>query len=252
MEFDWNLLLLIAVGFVAGVINTFAGGGSLLTLPVLIFMGLPAAVANGTNRIAIVIQNISSTSGFYSKGINTAPFSLYLAVPATLGAIIGARIAIDIPEELFNKILAFVMIAVVVYLVTQRKKASSEVLERLGGNQLWLSMLLFFFIGLYGGFIQAGTGFLVLLVLSLVNRMSLVKSNAVKAVVILLFNIAAIVTFAIEGAIHWGYGLLMAVGNASGAWFASRWSVNKGDGLVKIFLIVMVLAMAIKLWFFTE
>ena len=252
VEFDWNILLLIGAGFVAGVVNTFAGGGSLLTLPVLIFMGLPAAVANGTNRISIILQTFSSTAGFYSKGIKTFPFSLYLAMPATIGAIIGARIAIDIPEELFNRILAFVMIAVVVYLVSQRKSGLKDLVERLSGKHLWLSMLFFFFIGIYGGFIQAGTGFLVLLVLSLVNRLSLVKSNAVKVFVIMLFNFAAIATFAIEGQIKWSYGLLMSIGSMSGAWLASRWSVNKGDKLVKIFLVIMVIAMAVKLWFFTD
>lgn len=249
MEFNINLLLLIGAGFIAGVVNTMAGGGSLLTLPALIFMGLPPAVANGTNRIAIFIQNIFSTAGFYSKGINTAPFSIYLAIPALIGAVIGAKLAIDIPESLFNKILAFVMIVVVIYLVTQRKRSVKDLAERLTGKHLWISIAAFFVIGIYGGFIQAGTGFLVLLVLSGVNRLSLVKSNAAKAVVILIFNLGAIATFAYEGKINWSYGLVMAIGNASGAWFASRWSVNKGDRVVKIFLVIMVIAMAISLWF---
>ena len=252
MEFDWNLLLLVGAGFIAGVVNTFAGGGSLLTLPVLIFMGLPAAVANGTNRINILLQTMSSSAGFLSKGVNTFPFSIYLAIPAVVGAVLGARIAIDLPESLFNKILAFVMIAVVVYLVTQRKRGIKELAERLSGKHLWVSMLLFFFIGIYGGFIQAGTGFLILLVLAMVNRLSLVKSNAVKVIVVLIFNIGALLTFALAGDIKWSYGLVMSIGSASGAWLASRWAVDKGDKLVKIFLVVMVIAMAIKLWFFTS
>ena len=252
MEFEWNLILLVGAGFIAGVVNTLAGGGSLLTLPALIFFGLPPAVANGTNRIAIIIQNIFSTAGFSSKGITTYPFSLYLGAVALLGAVIGAKLAIEVPEDLFNKILAFVMIIVVVFLVSQRKKSLSELVERLTGKYLWMSMLAFFFIGIYGGFIQAGTGFFILLALSGINNMSLVKSNAAKAVIILIFNIGAIVTFALEGKINWGYGLVMAIGNASGAWFASRWSVAKGDRLIKIFLVIMVVVMAIKLWFFTE
>ncbi len=251
MEFEWNLLLLVGVGFIAGVVNTLAGGGSLLTLPALIFFGLPPAVANGTNRIAILIQNIFSTAGFTSKGIKTYPFSIYLGIVALIGAVIGAKIAIQVPEDLFNKILAFVMIIVVVFLVSQRKKTLSELTERLTGKYLWISLLAFFFIGIYGGFIQAGTGFFVLLALSSINQMSLVKSNAAKAVIILIFNIGALATFAYEGKINWSYGLIMAVGNASGAWFASRWSVSKGDKIVKIFLVIMVIVMAVKLWFFT-
>ena len=142
VEFDWNILLLIGAGFIAGVVNTFAGGGSLLTLPALIFIGLPPAVANGTNRISILLQTLSSSAGFYSKGVNTFPFSIYLAIPAFIGAIIGARIAIDIPEELFNKILAFVMIAVVVYLVTQRKSGLKDLVERLSGTKSFKPLFL--------------------------------------------------------------------------------------------------------------
>lgn len=248
MEFDLNLLLLIGAGFIAGVVNTMAGGGSLLTLPALIFMGLPPAMANGTNRISIIIQNFFSSAGFYSKGVNTLPFSLYLAIPAIIGSVIGAKLAIDIPDALFNKILAFIMVVVVIYLITQRRRSIKDIAERLTGKHLWISIVAFFFIGIYGGFIQAGTGFLILLVLSGVNRISLVKSNATKAVIILIFNIGAIVTFALEGQINWGYGLILAIGSASGAWFASRWSVNKGDRVVKIFLAIMVIAMAISLW----
>lgn len=250
--FSWNLLWLVAAGFVAGVVNTLAGGGSLLTLPALIFFGLPPAVANGTNRIHIIIQNMFSSAGFYSKGVTAFPFSIYLGLVALLGAILGAKIAIEVPESLFNKILAFVMIVVVVFLVSQRRKSMAELVERLTGKYFWLSMLAFFFIGIYGGFIQAGTGFFVLLALSGINQMTLVKSNSAKAIIILIFNIGAIATFAYEGKINWSYGLTMAIGSAAGAWLASRWSVAKGDRLIKIFLVIMVLAMAVKLWFFTE
>ena len=108
-----DYLLLVLIGFIAGVINILAGGGSLLTLPVLIFLGLPPNVANGTNRIAIIIQNIFAVKGFQSKGVNTFPFSIYLAIPATIGAIIGAIVGVKIEGELFNKILGIVMLATV-------------------------------------------------------------------------------------------------------------------------------------------
>ncbi|VAW23328.1 Uncharacterized UPF0721 integral membrane protein, partial [hydrothermal vent metagenome] len=118
------------------------------------------------------------------------------------------------------------------------------------GKQLWLSILLFFFVGIYGGFIQAGVGFIILLVLSSVNSLSLVKSNAVKVVVVLIYTFSSVAIFAYNGAINWKMGLVLAIGTSVGGWFASRWSVNKGDGLVRKFLIVMVIIMAIKLWFF--
>lgn len=247
-----ELILLVFVGIVTGVINTLAGGGSLLTLPVLIFMGLPPSVANGTNRIAILIQSIVTNAGFRSKGINTYPFSIYFGISATIGAIIGAQLAIEIDGDLFNKILAIIMVIVVAYLVFNRKSSMEDLVERVSGKHLWISIILFFFVGIYGGFIQAGVGFLMLLVLSGVNRFSLVKSNALKIVVSGIYTIFAVIIFVINDKMNWEYGLVLAFGNAIGGWFTSRWSVKKGDGVVKVFLIIMVIIMAIKLWFFTD
>jgi len=249
---ELELLLLAFIGLVTGVINTLAGGGSLLTLPMLIFLGLPPSVANGTNRIAILIQSIVTNAGFRSKGINTYPFSIYFGISATIGAILGAQLAVEIDGELFNRILAIIMVVVVAYLVFNRKAKLEDVVERVSGKHLWTSIILFFFVGIYGGFIQAGVGFLMLLVLSGINRFSLVKSNALKIVITGIYTVFAVIIFVINDKVNWEYGLILAAGNAAGGWFASRWSVSKGDGLVKIFLVIMVIIMAIKLWFFTD
>ena len=243
-------LLLIAAGFAAGFINTLAGGGTLLTLPALIFMGLPPNVANGTNRIAIFLQTGAGALGFKSKGVSTQPFSIYLAIPALLGSFIGAEYASNIDGEAFKDILSVIMILVVLAIVLKPKTKIEDLQERLTGKYLWISMIIFFFLGIYGGFINAGIGFLMLLVLPYLNRMSLVRSNATKVFVVFIYTISAIITFWYNGLIDWKYGLILAIGNVSGAWIGSRWSVKKGDGVVKIFLVVMVTAMAIKLWFF--
>lgn len=245
-----DYLLLIAAGFAAGFINTLAGGGTLLTLPALIFMGLPPNVANGTNRIAIFLQTGAGVLGFKSKGVSTQPFSIYLAIPALLGSFIGAEYASHIDGEAFKDILSVIMIAVVIAIVFKPKAKIADLQERLTGKYLWISMIIFFFLGIYGGFINAGIGFLMLLVLPYLNRMSLVRSNATKVFVVFIYTISAIITFWYNGLIDWKYGLILAIGNVSGAWIGSRWSVKKGDGVVKIFLVVMVTAMAIKLWFF--
>lgn len=241
---------LIFIGFIAGSINTIAGGGSLLTLPILIFLGLPPNIANGTNRIAILFQNFFTTAGFKSKGIITFPFSIYIGISALIGSIIGAQIAVDIKGDTFNKILAIIMVLVVGYMVFKSKFKQLNSVERTAGKHLWWSVLLFFFIGIYGGFIQAGVGFIMLLVLTSVNNLSLVKSNAVKVTVVLMYTIAAVTVFAYNDMIDWKVGLVLAVGNAAGGWFASRWSVSKGDTVVRQFLIVVVVLMAVKLWFF--
>ncbi len=250
MEFPFDLILLVIVGFIAGCINIIAGGGSLLTLPILIFFGLPSHIANATNRIAIIIQNIFAVSGFKSKGVSSFPFSIYLAIPATIGALLGAHIAVDIKGELFNKILAIVMITIVIYMIVKPKMNLEKLAEKTTGKDLYISVFLFFLVGLYGGFIQAGVGFIMLIILSSVNNISLVKSNAIKVFVALIYTTAAVAVFIYNDMIDWKYGLTLSIGNAIGGWFVSRWSVKKGDGFVRTFLIIMVTILAIKLWFF--
>ncbi|NDV14771.1 TSUP family transporter [Muricauda sp. TY007] len=248
---EWyHYLLLVAVGFAVGFINTVAGGGSLLSLPTLIFLGLPPAVANGTNRVAIVIQTAMATAGFKSKGISTYPFNVYLGISAFLGSIIGAYIAVDIDGETFNRILAIVMLTVVLIIIFKPKMRIGEMQERLTGKYLWVSMIVFFFFGIYGGFINAGLGFLMLLFLHYFNQMNLVRSNATKVAVVFIYMLAALAVFAFNDKIDWKLGLVLAIGNGSGAWFASRFSVKKGDGFIKTFLVIAVVLMAIKLWFF--
>ncbi|WP_289644570.1 sulfite exporter TauE/SafE family protein [Maribacter aestuarii] len=251
MEEWYHYPLLVIVGFVVGFINTVAGGGSLLSLPVLIFLGLPSNVANGTNRVAIVVQTALATAGFKSKGVSTFPFNIYLGLSAFLGSSIGAYIAVDVTGETFNRILAIVMLSVVLIIIFSPKLNLDHLEERLTGKYLWFGTLVFFFFGIYGGFINAGLGFLMMLFLHYVNRMSLVRSNATKVVVVFVYMLAALAVFAINDLVNWKIGLILAIGNGSGAWFASRFSVKKGDGFIKIFLVIMVVVMATKLWFFS-
>lgn len=249
MEYEWFALLL--VGFFAGGINTLAGGGSLLTLPFLIFLGLPPSVANGTNRIAILFQTASSIAGFRSKGVSGFPLALPLGISALAGSLIGAQIAIDLEETTFNKILAVVLLVVGVLIAFQKKRTPlQKIAERTRGKYLLFSVLIFFFVGVYGGFINAGIGIVMLLVLPAINRLSLVKANATKVSVAFIYTTGAFVLFVLNGKINWSYGLTLAIGNALGAWMASRYAVKKGEGFVRVFLLVIVSLMAFRLWYF--
>ncbi|MGB3468982.1 MAG: sulfite exporter TauE/SafE family protein [Cyclobacteriaceae bacterium] len=246
----YEILLLIGLGIIAGFINTVAGGGSLLTVPFLIELGLLPTVANATNRVAIVVQNIFAVSGFKSKGVSSFPYSIWLSVSAAIGAFIGARIAVDIDEDTFKKILAIVMIIVILLTIF---KPSGKIIkeEKLSFKRQAVGTFIFFFLGIYGGFIQAGIGFLIIAVLTGVNHFDLAKTNAVKVFVALIYTLTAVIYFTIEGKINWQYGLTLAVGNSIGAWISSRWSVKAGDKYVRWFLIVAVFGLAIKLWFFS-
>lgn len=244
-----NILILLAVGLFAGCLNTLAGGGSLLSLPVLIFLGLPPNVANATNRVAIVLQNVFAVRGFKSKGVSVYPFNLWLGISAFCGAIVGAFLAVDIDKEVFNRILAVVIVAVVVYMAINPLKNINKP-ENIGKKATITSIIIFFFVGIYGGFIQAGVGYLMIMALTLVNGFSLVKTNSIKVFVALTYTLVALGIFIYYGIVNWEFGIPLAIGNATGGWLASRWSVNKGDNWIRYIVMVTASAFAVKLFFF--
>ena len=250
MDSIFEGFLLIIVGFFAGIINTLAGGGSLFTLPVLIFLGLPPSVANGTNRIVIVIQSLGGTLGYQSKKINTFPFPIYLGVSASIGSLIGAQIALQLDGAIFNRILAVIMLIVGLLILIRQNLLSSNLPERLTGKYLIYAVLGFFIIGIYGGFINAGIGIVIMIFLNRLNRLSLVKTNATKVLVVMIYTTVALIFFAFNDAVNWKLGLLMALGTLFGAWWASRWSVRKGDRVIRIAMLLAIFIMSIKLWFF--
>ncbi|MBX2962369.1 MAG: sulfite exporter TauE/SafE family protein [Cyclobacteriaceae bacterium] len=251
MELVLENLLYIVIGLIAGGLNTIAGGGSLISLPVLIFMGLPGSVANATNRVAILSQNIFAVRGFNSKGVKLPlPYSIYLGLASLGGGIIGAKLAVDIDDTLFNRILAVIMVMVVVSIVAEPRTGNVTRPERLGPKHQAFGIVAFFLLGIYGGFIQAGIGFLVIAVLTNINHLGLIKTNYVKVFAAIVYTGVSIIVFALEGKIEWLTGLTLAIGQGFGGWYASRWSVDKGDVWIKRVLVVAVIGLAVKLWFF--
>lgn len=245
--------LVLAIGFIAGVINVLAAGGSMLTLPMLIFLGLPAAVANGTNRIGILVQNVTATANFYRKGYVNPKVALYLSIPAVVGSLLGAMIAVNMTDRLFQLILAFVMVVTMIFLVW--KPIPKERLKSVDWNaytnmQKMIGFGVFFLIGMYGGFIQVGVGFFILLALTAVFRMSLFDSNVLKVVIVGLFIFLSLFVFIWHGQVNWGLGIMLAIGNGLGAYVGSQLTITKGEKWIKAALFVMVLVMAIKLIFF--
>jgi uncharacterized protein len=241
--------LILAAGILAGFLNTLGGGGSLLSLPVLIFLGLPPAVANGTNRIALIVQNLVGVTNFRRKGFFYPKLSFILGVPAILGSIIGARVAVSISGEVFERILAVVMIVVLILILTRPEKKFIKEMdsENLGTFRLIVAMIAFFGVGLYGGFIQAGVGFIIIVALTLITGMSLVKVNSLKVFIILIYTISSLLVFLINGKVDFILGFTLAIGNAIGAYIGSNFAVNKGERWIRIFLIITILAMSAEL-----
>jgi uncharacterized membrane protein YfcA len=247
MEFTIYPLLVLG-GFAAGFVNTLAGGGSMLTLPLLIFAGLPADVANGTNRVAILIQNVAGVLGFRSQGVKPWRMGIWLAVPAAHGAAVGARIAVEVDPELLEKIFGGVLVVLCGVVLFQTEKLPQGTAAEEGRARPSLkAFAVFFVVGLWGGFAQVGVGFLFLGGLVLCSDLDLVYANAVKIMVILVFTAVSLVIFFLNDQVVILPGLVMACGNAAGAWVASVLSVKKGAGWVRAVLIAAALLAALKL-----
>jgi len=238
--------IVLVAGLAAGFFNVVAGGGSLITVPAMIFLGLPPAMANGTNRIAILSQNITSVNRFKKKGYFSPKVGLILGLVASVGALIGSNIAVDLPAEVFNKILSGVMILVLVLtLFGKKKEGTKDTIEKIP-----LLAAAFFFVGIYGGFIQAGVGFIIIAVFSLISGTTLVRTNSMKVFIVMIYTIPSLTVFILNGQIQWMTGIVLAIGNSAGAWIGTGFSVSKGDKWIKIILTMTVSAMAVKLFFF--
>ncbi len=248
----FSVLFLFAVGIVAGFLNVFAGGGSLLSMPVMVFLGMPGPVANGTNRVAILIQNISATLGFFRQGLSHFRLSASLALCALPGAVLGAYWGTKLEGPWFNRTLAAVMLGVLLLMWKKKKKPedslpteSSE--EPFGSGRILLAHACMVGVGLYGGFIQAGVGFLIMAVLHRVLLLDLVHVNMHKVFIIGAYTAVALAVFAFEGRVLWGAGAALAAGNAIGGWVAAHVAVKRGDGAIRVVLNGVLIVMVIKL-----
>jgi uncharacterized membrane protein YfcA len=241
-----QLAILFAIGALAGFVNILAGGGSLLVLPVLIFLGLPTAMANGTNRVAILIQGLAAVAGFHQLKVFPWRISLLAAIPAVLGAVLGANLAIAVPDELFKQILAGVMIAVLILILVDPARRLRETRKPMTPARRLFFAMGFFGVGIFGGFIQAGVGFLIIS-LMLLAGFDLVVTNAVKVLVTTIFTIAALIVFMVHGEVNYLLGVVLGIGSAVGGWLVIRFAVKKGHAWICGFVIVMVIIFSAKL-----
>lgn len=245
-----EIIIVLIAGLVSGFVNVVGGGGSLISMPALIFMGLPSAVANGTNRVALMVQSLVAIGYFRNKGYFYPKLSVIFGIPAVLGSIVGAKFAISLSDDMFNKILAIVMIVVAVLVIVRPEKRflnMGEIGENLSKPRLILASLAFFGVGFYGGFIQAGVGFIIIAAMALITGMSLVKINSIKVSVTIIYIFASLLVFVLSGKVDWVLGIVLSLGNAVGAYFGSMFSVSKGDKWIRIFLVVSVVLMSAKL-----
>jgi uncharacterized membrane protein YfcA len=245
MSIPLQWLLLFGVGTLAGFMNVIAGGGSTITMPILIFLGLDGATANGTNRVALFVQNISAISSFQGEKKYDLPQVLKYASWTLPGAIAGALFAVSIDDDIFKKILGIVIILVMIaVLVPQSKKTTAQ----LTTTKSWLIYPALLGIGFYGGFIQAGVGFFIMAAFTHILHFQLVNVNMHKVFIVFIYTIPALLIFIISGNVHYTLAVALAAGNALGAWWAAKLSIKKGDKFIRIILFIIVIFMAIKLF----
>ncbi|MCF6239190.1 MAG: sulfite exporter TauE/SafE family protein [Candidatus Marinimicrobia bacterium] len=242
-----NLAAVLLIGASAGFLNVLAGGGSFLTLPLLIFLGLPPNLANGTNRLAILMQNTFAVGRFAKKKINPGTFGIKAALYTGPGGLIGAWLATQVSNDQFKVSLALVMIIMSFFTLFSTNRENQDPIDPESYTGTWLGPgFAYFLVGIYGGYIQAGVGFLVLTVL-LWQNINLVHGNAVKLTIIIFFTSIALVIFAWNGQVNWGMGLILGLGNMLGAWLGTQVAIKKGHKFIKQVVTVAVIGFAIKL-----
>lgn len=246
----WQYILLGLVGLASGFLNVMAGGGSLLTVPVMIFLGLPGPVANGTNRIAILAQNVTAVVTFFRKGYSNFRLSLTLSLCAIPGAIAGAYAGTRLEGVWFNRTLAIIMLGVMLIMAFDKKNKVEAAETGEQPANIVAGHVLMVLVGAYGGFIQVGVGFIAMAVLHKVMRLNLVVVNMHKVFIVMTYTIAALIVFASQVEILWLLGLCLAIGYSIGGWLGVHLQISKGERLIRIVLNVVLTIFIIKLLFF--
>ena len=231
--------VVVGAGLVAGIVNAMAGGGSLLTVALLnVFVGLPGLVANGTNRVGVLVQNASSVASYRKEGIRGFRRAVPVMVPAIAGSLLGSLLVSSVTDETFERIFGILMVPLLFVSLRSPKNVGSQI--------NWhpvTTAVIFFGIGLYGGAFQAGVGLLIVVALSR-SGLDLVNANAVKVVVILVLTTIAVPVFIVRGQVDWGFAVVLAIGFAAGGWIGARVAVRGGEKIIKPVLIGAVVALA--------
>ncbi len=234
-----DAILLLAGGLFAGVINAMAGGGSLLTVPLLSLAGVQGLDANGTNRVAVLIQTLGSGIGFHRKDVRPYAATGRIIPFGLVGGLLGATLVSQLDDELFERLFGLLMIPLLV-LALWKPKADA-------GDEpwpIWVQALVFFGVGFYAGAIQAGVGLILLLTLSRAG-FDLVTGNAVKTFfVIAITAIVALPVFLWNGQVQWVPALVLSTGSGLGGFLGARIAVDGGDRVIKPVLVVAVLVLA--------
>ena len=250
MELGFEIYALaIGAGLLAGLINTLAGSGSLVALAALVAMGLPATVANGTNRVGVLIQSVVALVTMWSHGA-TRPSGLGWIVGATtVGAVAGAWLATQVDPDALEWVIIGVLWATLLVVFFRPSDWLREESTEKSGRPSITKIAVLVLVGAWGGFIQAGVGILLLVALVLVVGKDVIDATVIKLVVVLVYTIAAIPIFMAYDQIHWPIGLVMGIGQAIGAWLGARFAATSPNAptWIRRLLVVLIVLAAMEL-----
>ncbi|GAB4316904.1 sulfite exporter TauE/SafE family protein [Pseudothermotoga elfii] len=236
-------ILIFLSGIASGFLNVVAGGGSLITLPLLTMLGMGIDIANGTNRIAILLQNIVAVRNFHKNRVLPVKTALLYAVPAAIGSIVGTAIVVDINKDLLKKIVGVVLLIMAVFLLSKPKMWTEE---RKKSVNVFLTAFVFFCIGVYGGFIQAGVGFFFIFFTATLLGFDLVRNNALKVFIVLAYTPISLLIFVLNGKVEPLAGLILGLGSMLGASMGARFAIKKGANWLRFIVFAAVIVSGIS------
>ncbi len=244
----FEVIALITSGLIVGFVNTLAGGGTIISLTLFMMLGLSPVMANGTNRIPVILQNITSLTVFYRKKLLDIRKGVVLSTPVVFGSLLGSQFAVNIDQSIFEKVMAVVLVFMLIFMVYEPERWIK------GNHHLqvkklnWQTFLLLFLCGIYGGFVHVGVGYPLLAILVLGFGYDILQANVFKGFIVLLYVPFSLIIFAINKQINYEYALIHSVGNIIGAFIASHFAVKNGVKFVRWAMIIIILICALQLF----
>lgn len=239
--------ILILSGVLVGFINTLAGGGTIITISLLIFLGLPINIANGTNRVAVLLQTMVAVFSFKKQQLLDTRRGMILCIPSVIGSLAGSFAAVKLHAGILEKTIAIAMLILLFFIVFKPEKWLEGGRKKFSDQTKFAEHLAFAVIGFYGGFIHIGVGFFMITALVLLSGYDLLKANAVKNLMVLAYTPFTLIVFVYYEQVNWKYGLILSIGNVIGAYLASRFAIKWGVNFIRYVMIIVIIITILQL-----
>jgi uncharacterized membrane protein YfcA len=242
VELDTGLFIILVIsGIVVGFINTLAGGGTIISMSLFMMLGLSPIMANGTNRIPVILQNLVSVINFYRDKKLDLKKSICCSIPVALGSIAGSYLSIVVHDYIFMIFFVIIMVIMLLLMFLKPNKWLKGDVNKMNKSVSLLQLFFYFLIGIYAGFIHIGMGYFLLAVLVLMGGFDLLRANAIKSFIVLFYAPFSLIIFIYNGDVNYEYGFIHAIGNMIGAYVASRWAVNWGTNFIRWMVVIFII-----------